>query len=166
MAKELCFEVKMTAKDLWQFSLYHANNGMLGIFNIIFTGASLFLVVTKWGALEPKHRVLLVFCALLFTVIQPALLYQKARKQAKLPAVQQPMRLLFSEQGLNVEQGEQKAGFTWEQIGRVDRKKTMVIVYMDRIHAYLLPNECMAGREDEFFEMVRMYLPKERRRKI
>ena len=31
----VAFTVKLTAKDLWKFSLYHSNKGMLGIFNVI-----------------------------------------------------------------------------------------------------------------------------------
>lgn len=166
MKKELCFEVKLDVKDLWQFSMYHANAGMLGIVNLLFTLAALFLIVTRWGMLTMPYRALLVVCALMFTVWQPLLLYHKARKQAKATAVKEPMLLVFGEEGLKVEQNGQEALFAWDQMGRLDKMPTMVILYMDRVHAYLLPKSVMGNREEEFYEMVREYLPKERRRRI
>lgn len=166
MNKELRFEVKLGVKDLWQFSMYHANAGMLGIVNLLFTLAALFLIVTRWSTLTTPYRALLVVCALMFTVWQPLLLYNKARKQAKSSAVRDPMMLTFGEEGLRVEQGEQEALFAWDQMGRLDRMPTMVILYMDRVHAYLLPKSVMGAQEEEFYEMVRVYLPKERRRRI
>lgn len=166
MKKELCFEVKLGVKDLWQFSMYHANAGMLGIVNLLFTLAALFLIVTRWGMLTVPYRALLVVCALMFTVWQPLLLYNKARKQAKSTAVKEPMMLVFGEEGLQVEQNGQEALFAWDQMGRLDKMPTMVILYMDRVHAYLLPKSVMGNQEEEFYEMVRAYLPKERRRRI
>lgn len=166
MDKGLCFEVRLGVKDLWQFSMYHANAGMLGIVNLLFTLAAVFLIVTRWGILTMPYRALLVVCALMFTVWQPLLLYNKARKQAKFSAVKEPMMLAFGEEGLKVEQNGQEALFTWDQMGRLDKMPTMVILYMDRVHAYLLPKSVMGDREEAFYELVRAYLPKERRRRI
>ena len=64
----LVFTVKLTAKDLWKFSLYHSNKGMLGIFNVIFSLAAIFLLVTTWRSNTVMYRALLIVCALMFTV--------------------------------------------------------------------------------------------------
>ena len=45
------FEVRLTARELWQFSMYHANAGAAGLFNLIFTVAALFLFIFSWGKL-------------------------------------------------------------------------------------------------------------------
>lgn len=164
MKKEMKFEVKLTAKELWQFSMYHANAGFTGLFNLIFTVAALFLLVFRWGELTVAYRLLLVGCVLIFTVLQPLLLYGKVRKQAKTPVMAEPMYLTFREEGLEVEQNGQNAVFTWEQMGRMDKKPTMSVLYMDRVHAYLLPKAVLGEQETEFYEMVKTHLPKERRK--
>lgn len=164
MKKEMKFEVKLTAKELWQFSMYHANAGFTGLFNLIFTVAALFLLVFRWGELTAAYRLLLVGCVLIFTVLQPLLLYGKVRKQAKTPVMAEPMYLTFREEGLEVEQNGQNAVFTWEQMGRMDKKPTMSVLYMDRVHAYLLPKAVLGEQETEFYEMVKTHLPKERRK--
>ena len=40
----------------------------------------------------------------------------------------------------------------------------MVVLYMDRVHAYLLPNKVLGDQKEEFFEMVKAHLPRERRK--
>ena len=51
MAQEETFQfhVQVTAKNLWMFSMYHSNKGYLGIFNLLFTLASLYLLVVRWS---------------------------------------------------------------------------------------------------------------------
>lgn len=164
--KELELKVKIRTKDLWQFSMYHTNGGVMGVFNVLFTAAALFLLITQWGTLSSGYRVLLVACVLMFPVIQPLMLFQKAARQAKAPAVQGMMTLCFSGSGLTVMQGEQKAEFTWEQIGRVDKQPTMLVIYMDRVHAYLVPKDQTEAQQEELLALLREYLPKERRRRI
>lgn len=162
--KEMKFEVKLTAKELWQFSMYHANAGATGLFNVIFTAAALFLLIFRWETLTVAYRLLMFGCVLIFTVLQPLLLYGKVRKQAKMPAMAAPMYLTFREEGLQVEQNDQVASFPWEQMARMDKKPTMVVLYMDRVHAYLLPKKILAEQEEAFYELVKTYLPKERRK--
>ena len=72
--------------------MYHSNKGYLGVFNILFTLAALWLLVTRWGEVTVPYRLLLIVCALMFTVWQPFLLYLKARKQAAGKAVKEPKK--------------------------------------------------------------------------
>ena len=156
----------ITAKDLWIFSMYHANAGFMGIFNIIFSLAALYLLIFRWGSTTAPYRSLLVVCALMFTVWQPFLLWLKAGKQAKRPAVKNPMRLVFDDEKLTVSQEENSADFTWEQMGRLDAKPSMYILYMDRVHAYLIPKKTLGEQEEALRELALAHLPKEKRRKI
>lgn len=166
MEKELRFEVKPNVKELWQFLLYHANTGAMGVFNILFTLMALFLLITRFSELTMNYRLMFVFCALIFSVLQPCDLYRKARRQAKSPAAKDVMILTFDNAGLRVEQNDRQTAFTWEQMGRMDRKPTMAILYMDRVHVFLLPKRVMGEKEEALYEMARQHLPKERRRKI
>ena len=156
----------LTAKDLWTFSMYHANAGFMGIFNVLFSLAALYLLIFRWSSTTVPYRCLLVVCALIFTVWQPFLLWTKARKQAKRPAVKNPMRLVFDDEKLTVSQEENSAEFTWEQMGRLDAKPSMYILYMDRVHAYLIPKTTLGEQEEAFRALVTTHLPKEKRRKI
>ncbi len=76
------------------------------------------------------------------------------------------MRLMFDEEKLTVSQEDNSADFTWEQMGRLDAKPSMYILYMDRVHAYLIRKTLWAIRKKTFRELVTAHLPKEKRRKI
>lgn len=78
--------------------------------------------------------------------------------------MQQPMYLTFHKNGLKVEQRDQEAEFTWEQMGRMDKKWSMTVLYMDRVHAYLLPKKVLGDQEEKFFAMAKEHLPKEQRK--
>jgi len=159
-------EVKLTAKDLWKFSMYHSYRGLQGLFNIIFSVAAVFLLITTWSSNSVSYRVLLIVCALLFTVWQPGILYLKALKQAKNPAIQNAMTLTFDENGIMVSQGEESLEIKWENIGKVDRMKDMMIVYMDRVHAYLLPDSVTGEKKTAIRGLIKEKLPPERRKRI
>lgn len=75
------------------------------------------------------------------------------------------MRLVFTDEKLTVSQAENSADFNWEEMGRLDAKPAMYILYMDRVHAYLIPKTALAEQEEAFRELVTAHLPKERRRK-
>ncbi len=164
--KKVDVTLHITAKDLWIFSMYHANAGFMGIFNLLFSLAAIYLLIFRWSSTTVPYRCLLVVCALLFTVWQPFLLWLKAGRQAKRPAVKNPMRLVFDDEKLTVSQEENSADFAWEQMGRLDAKPSMYILYMDRVHAYLLPKAALSDQEEAFRELVTAHLPKEKRRKI
>ncbi len=164
--ESLRFEVKLTTIDFWHFMMHHSMSGMKGLFNIIFTAAAIFLIITRWSTLTSGYRLLLIVCALVFTVWQPLLFWRKAARQAKSPAMQQPMYLTFREAGLLVEQGEQHVEFAWELMARLERTSKMFILYMDQMHAYLLPQTVLGEQEEALCRMARLYLKPDQMKKI
>ncbi len=91
--------VTMTARDLFQFSLYNSYSGFSGAFNVIFTlGALAILAVTwNWETINVYQRILLVFCALIFTVVQPLMLDRKAKQQAGAIGFSAPLNLTLGD---------------------------------------------------------------------
>ena len=162
----IVLDVNLTANDLWKFSMYHSNKGMLGIFNVLFSVAAIFLLLTTWNENTVMYRILLIICALMFTVWQPFVLYLKAAKQAKAPVIKNTMTLSFSREGIVVSQGEERMELVWENIGRVESIKMMLIVYMDKVHAYLLPDPVTGDKKAALCALFKEQLPPERRKRI
>ena len=46
------FSITLDAKELWKFSMYHANKGYLGVFNVLFTIAAVYLLITQWAVVS------------------------------------------------------------------------------------------------------------------
>ena len=164
--KTFSFKIELNAKDLWIFSMYHSYKGLMGIFNVLLTMAALYVLIMNWPTMTAGQKALMILCVLMFTVIQPSMLYLKAKKQAQVPAVKEPMELIFSKEKVVVNQCGQTGELTWDQVGRVEGGPSMVIVYMDRIHAYLVPRRVMGEQEASFRQLVRESLPKVRCKRV
>ncbi|MCI8727948.1 MAG: YcxB family protein [Hungatella sp.] len=160
------YHIQITARDLWGFSMYHSNKGYLGVFNVLFTLAALWLLVTRWGDFNIPYRLLLLVCVLMFTVWQPFLLYLKARKQARTAVIKEPVDMTFSEEGLAVMQGGEKKEASWEQVGSVEYMRGQLIIYMSRNRAFLLPDRVTGQEKEELCQLIRDQVPKGRRKRI
>lgn len=164
MAQEETFQfhVQVTAKNLWMFSMYHSNKGYLGIFNLLFTLASLYLLVVRWSEVGVFYRLLLLMCVLMFTVWQPGLLFLKAMKQAGNDRLKEPMDMTFTREGFRVVQGEQSMDVDWNQVTKISRIKGEYILYMSSVRAYLVPDQVLGEKKEAFVKFLREMVAKER----
>lgn len=168
MEKEQTFQfhIQVEAGDLWKFSMYHANKGYLGVFNLLFTLASLYLLLTRWSDAQAFQRVLLVVCVMMFTVWQPGILFMKAMRQVRNDRLKEPMTMTFGRDGFSVSQGEQSMEVTWDETGRIVGIPGEYILYMGRLRAYLLPDRVMGEKKEPFAGFLREVLPKERLKRV
>lgn len=164
--KELRFHVRMTVNDLWRFSMYHANRSYMGVFNLLFTVTPIYLLFFQGENLLLPQRFLLVLCACMFSVIQPSMLLLKARRQAMSKSVREPLDITFREEGLLIEQSGEQLKLEWDRVSQVKRIPGELIVYTDRIHAYLLPDRAVDDRKQELTDYLKKYLPKERCKRL
>lgn len=160
------FHIQMQAKDLWKFSMYHANKGYLLVFNVLFTLASLYLLVTKWGETGAAYRLLLLVCVMMFTVWQPGILFLKALKQAGNDRLKTAMDVVFDKKGFTVSQGEQSMEVAWDEVTKVVRIPGIYILYMSSIRAYLISDQVLGGEKEAFTGFLRDVLPKERLKRV
>ncbi len=153
--------VKMTARDLFDFSMYNSYSGFTGLFNIVFTaGAVAILAVTwNWPTVSVYQRILLVLCALMFTVVQPVLLMQKSKKQAASTGFSLPITLTLSDEKFAVEQGGVTGDMEWGQIWKVICIKSLYIIKVGPVRAYLIPKRCVEGREKKLESILKKNLP-------
>lgn len=153
--------VKMTARDLFWFSMYNAYRGFTGVFNVIFTVGALGILAATWTweSIDGYQRALLVFCALLFTVVQPFMLSRKSRLQARTSGFSAPVNLTLGDDGIKVEKAGMEAELSWKQVWKIVRIKPMYIIKTGPTHGYLIPNRVLEGREKELVEIFRKNLP-------
>lgn len=158
--------VTMTEKDLFDFSMYNSYSGFSGVFNVIFTLAALVLlaVTWQWESITVFQRILLVFCAMIFTVVQPLMLKHKSKQHAKRPGFSTEIHLSFEDDKIGVEMAGVENDLEWDQIWKVIRIKSMYIIKVGPIHAYLIPNRSVEGREQELVEILERKLPESKRK--
>lgn len=143
------YRYRNTAGDIWQLSMYYIYGSMVGLCNLIFTLAVLALAVSKWSSSSLIFKICVVFCFLLFPLVQPVLVYLKAVRQAAL--VKEDTSICFDDFGVHVSQGGECVEIGWEKMKRVARKPTAVLVFSDSTHGFVLTDRILKGEKKEFF---------------
>ena len=153
--------INMTRKDLFTYSVYNSFSGMMGLFNVIWTVVwiAAFAVSFSVPGYSPVHRLAMIFCVMLFTVIQPCIIWRRTGKQAKTKGFTETIHLTLGEK-IHVEQAEASGDLEWKQVRKVVRLKSMYILDMGYGRAYLIPNVSIDGREEELITVLKMKMPK------
>lgn len=146
------YTYKTTAAELWQLSMYYMYGSMVGACNIIFTVAVMILTYVKWGSVGTGYRIALIAACCLFPVFQPLLVYRKARKQAA--AIKQETWIGFDDKGLNIKVGEETSQIKWEKIKRISKKPTMLVIFSDTTHGFVLTNRVLGKEREDLYRFV------------
>ena len=133
-------DMQLNAKDIWLFSMYHSNRGFLLIFNVIFTIVMYYYIITSWNTLDVPRKIMFVLLANMFLIIQPAMLYLKSAKQARSEAIRAGLLLEMNDEGIVVSSKGESIDFKWESGFRSRIVPGIIIIYVDAVRGYLLPD--------------------------
>ena len=102
----------------------------------------------------------MVFGVLLFTVIQPLVLWNKSRKQARKTGFSDVLHLTLTKEKILLERSGEKADFEWNRIRKVVRVRHLFVMDMGFGRAYLISRDAIRGRDREFIEFCKDVLPR------
>lgn len=143
---EIKATVKVKASDMFWFLMHYSYASLAGIISFLFSIGSIVLLFYMWGELAPAYLLILAVLGLLFTVINPAMLYKKAKKQvATSPALKEPINYVFSENGIHMEMGEEKVDLKWTDIHKVRKVCGRYLFYFNHIRANVVPAASLEG---------------------
>lgn len=150
---EYQYEYRAMPADLWQMQMYYTYSSYLAIINIIFIVSSVILLFELWTTSAWWFRILLILFFSLFTVIQPLSVYIRARKLLK--GNQEELRLTFTDAGIEVQADGQTQFRNWNQLQGIVFKPTLVAIYTDKNHGYILTNRILKDTKKEFRKFVK-----------
>ncbi len=151
----LKYEIKLDKNDIWYFSLYSANRAYLGIFNLLFTMASVYFLINSWYELSLSRKILFLVCSLMFSVIQPAILYLKATKQASTDTIKKGFVLELSKEEILVSQDGNTLNVAWEEVYKTMIRKSMIVIYFAPLRGYLIPNRYLGDTREELENLLK-----------
>ena len=146
------FAYRTTAFDLWQLSMYGIYSSMAGVCNIIFTVAMLLLSAKFWGDTNNFVKIILIIATCLFTVIQPSVIYVRAKKQAA--TVPHDMEIGFDDQGIHVKAGNQNSDLKWNTIKGVSKKPSMIVIFSTAKHGFVLTNKILGKQKEALYDYI------------
>lgn len=142
------FETKITAWDMWKLSMRHIYKSMVGLCNLIFAAAIIALTYRFWNEVEAFVKGLLVFCCVLFPIMQPLMIYMRGAKQVK--ALPQDMVLEIDNTGLHISGDNQQSHIPWSRVRGVIKEKGMLILAVDGGRGYMLTDRVLGTQKEAF----------------
>ena len=143
------YTYRTPARDLWQLSMYYIYGSLAGLCNIIFTVAAFALGFSRWDQAQGIVRCLIVLGCCLFTVIQPLMIYAKAKKQAA--GITQDPQVSIDDNGLYIRVGDDTSQLPWKSVKRISRKPAMIIIFSDTTHGFIFTNRVLGNEKEEFY---------------
>ncbi|MDD3238670.1 MAG: YcxB family protein [Lachnospira sp.] len=146
------FSYKTEASDLWQMAMYYTYSNWTGFINVLFTAVMIALTIGTWKDTATILHVILILASCWFVVFQPLIMWKNANKRAKL--ITFTTKLAFSEQGMHIQVEDQTQDLSWDKIQKFAKLPTMVIIYSDAVHGYVLNNHTLGGKRAEFISYL------------
>lgn len=150
---EFKYKYRLKPSDLWQFHMYYAYSSYLCIINIICILSSIVLIIKLWANSPAWFRAVMLLFLSLFTVIQPLSIYLRSVKQ--LNQNNDELSLTFSNSGLDVSVNGKSEQKTWNQMISVIIKPTLIVVYTDREHGYIITNRVLKDTRKDFINLIK-----------
>lgn len=147
MDKEFDYYVDVLSMTI--MSLKGTYRTMVGAANVVFTVASIGLLIRFWLELGIIVKCILMLCAIFFPIIQPIIIYNKINKQlANLP---KDIKVLFGIKGFTISNNSEKQTFYWNNIRKLSKGKNSFIVYVTDKNGYVFTRK-MLGND---FDIIR-----------
>lgn len=148
-------DMQLNAKDIWLFSMYHSNRGFLLIFNVLFTVVMYYYMITSWNKIDTPRKIMFVLLANMFLIIQPAMLYLKSAKQARGEAIRAGLSLEMNDEGIVVSSKGESIDFKWESGFRSRIVPGIIIIYVDAVRGYLLPDRYTKEKKEKIVAVLK-----------
>jgi hypothetical protein len=133
--------------------MYYTYSSYLVIINVICIVSSLVLLFALWDTSPWWLRILLLAFLALFTVVQPFGVYLRSKKA--LQDNHDRIGITCNEQGIEVTVGGQKEFKNWGQLAGILVKPTLVAIYTDKNHGYVLTNRILKDTKKPFRAFIK-----------
>lgn len=154
----ITFSVKMTAKEVYRFTLYHVYHSASGLIGITLSLVAIVYLLLDFSHMSDLNRTITIIIALWFTVWEPVMMFSRSKAQVKRNKVyQKPLNYRIDENGIEVSQDEECQVIEWGKLLKIVETKTQFLVYSSRIHSFIFPKSLMDGQEQKLQELIVMY---------
>ena len=150
---EVRLNVKINAKDIYDYMLYHQYNSAAGL---IGSGVGALMVVAFF---MNRHFIFLI-AGVVILLYLPCTLFLKSRQQALLnPVFQQEMEYVLNGEGLTIRQGDAEETQGWEQMYKAVSTSKSIIIYTSPVNATIIPKRCMEDFKMDVIRVICVNMP-------
>lgn len=153
---EIKTTITVDEKDLFHFMLQHTYRCVGGALSLLFSIGAFILLLNCFATVDTSYKIILIICSALFTVINPLMLLQRARKQVKRnPAFSVPIEYIFTKKGFIMQQGEEKATAEWKDLWKIRDGKKYLFLYSNTVRANIIPKKQLGEQAGELSRLIK-----------
>lgn len=157
------FQVKMEEKYMVDFMFRHNYAGFSGIMTVVAGVLCGMVSIQGFANGNLSSGAVWAMCAILFLVVNPNTIKSKAKAQVKnSEGFKKPFEYEFTDEGIFVRQEEAESFVGWDNIAKAVSTKQSVILYLNRVRAWILPKECMGEQYTGVVKMIQEHMPKKK----
>ena len=147
------YTYRNTTSDFFKFYIGNVYSQWTGIIGVVFTGAMIALIVSRWGESGMIFRAVMVIGLLLFPVVQPLGLWLRSMKASE--SIKPETTLLFDEKGMGICVQLHSQRIPWGKNASVVKRPGLLVVTPDGMHLYLLPDRVTGEKKEELYAFLR-----------
>lgn len=162
------FHTQLKAKDIFKFSLAYTYSGVQALLTIFMLAVGGYMIFR--GASQPGGQVNIVFGVIviaLFVVVNPLMLYLKAKKQAiENPVYKNPTYYTLQDDGIFVELGEESATIEWIRVFKITHFMGLTLLYTGRQQAFVFPDYEMGNDRAKMLDYMKEHIKEARKKAV
>lgn len=160
---KVTFDINLTSKDVFRFNIYQTYRSMQGVVSVLLPAVMIGVVIKKFNDFGLANALIYIAMAIVLFAYVPVSLWFRSKKALKSnEALAKTLHFEFAEETICVSLEEQKAEFKWENIYKMVATKSMVLVYTNRINAYIIPREQIQESYSDLAALANAQLDKSR----
>lgn len=154
------FDITLSSKDMYRFSMYHAYTGSQGILSILIAILCFFAAVTTRGSVEGMYTLLYAGFGIVFLFYIPCNLYLRSKRQILASDVlKHALHYRIDEEGIHTSQKDASADLPWDQVYKMISTKHNVLIYSTRVNAFIIPRDQITQEYDVLKQIASKQLP-------
>ena len=154
----ISFSVQMTVKDVYRFNMYHVYHSASGLVGLLLSLLALGNLIISFDSLTDQGKTIMTIVALWFTVLEPIMVYRRAKKQVKkIKSYHKPLHYTIGEQGITVSQDEESQTMEWNRLRKIVKTRQQILIYSSRVHAFIFPRTAWQDQEQKMQSLLKRY---------
>lgn len=154
------FDVKMTQKALFDFTLHTSYTSIGGIAGVVLGGAGLVMAINHIAAGDMSGASPFVLIALFFLVGNPITMWSRCANQVlKTPMFQKPISYELTEEGVLISQDDQSVLNEWQNFEKAISTNKSIILYVTKVRALIFPRESLGEQYAAAVQMISTHMP-------
>lgn len=154
------FDIKLKQEDLFRFNMHQTYSSVHGILSVLIAVVIWVMAGVSAGQGAIAYAVLYIVMGILVLFYIPFTLWTRVKRTLKTNQVlANTLHYCMEERAIIVSQGDETGELSWDQIYKMTATKKQVLIYSNRINAYIIPRDQLGDNYEQVRKLAKAQLP-------